>query len=409
MKKLTTKEQQKYIAIKEYISGKITRKQASVRLGVTLEAVSRMKKGYQEEGKEYFSHGNNSNSNARRIDPELERAIVRLYKQDFSGFNFTHFRECLLDFRLIEPSRLPSQRSIANILERNGIRSPAANRVRRDPNPHPIRPRREKYGDLVQIDASQHDWLGLGPDNKITLHSSIDDATSGLLSGHFEKHETLHGYFRITKDILEEYGIPDTFYADKRTIFEYMTKHKKEQSRIHFKTACDSLGIDILTTSSPQAKGRVERLFRTLQDRLLSEMRYYNITSIEEANLFLPDYIRRHNEKFKLKSASVPNGFKPLSYEQRTNLDRILSIRESRRVLSGNIISFEDKQYMPVDDSNHIVKLPLNDVVEVLRTLSGDLLLLHDSNYYPLAWTADGRFTGHTPPKTHPWKAWRGE
>ena len=409
MKKLTTKEQQKYVTIKEYVSGKITRKQASIRLGVTLEAVSRMKKGCQEEGKEYFSHGNNNNSNARRIDPEIEKEILQLYKQDFNGFNFTHFRECLLDFHLIDASRLPSQRSIANILERNGVRSPVANRVRRDPNPHPIRPRREKFGELIQIDASQHDWLGLGPDKKITLHSGIDDATSSLFAGHFERYETLHGYFCITKDILEKHGIPGTFYSDRRTVFEYMTKYKKEQSRVHFKAACDSLGIDILTTSSPQAKGRVERLFRTLQDRLLSEMRYYNIISIEEANLFLPDYIQRHNKKFELRGNSISNGFKPLSYEQRISLDTTLSVREPRRVLSGNVISFENKQYMPVNSSNHTVKLPLNSEVEVVRTFSGELLLLHDSTYYPLICTADGKFTGHTPPKTHPWKVWRGE
>lgn len=308
MTRLTTREQQKYIAVKEYVAGKITRKQASIRLGISPDAVTRMKKGYLEKGKDHFMHGNRSNSNARRIDTKVEKEILYLYEHDFKGFNFTHFRESLLDFRLIDSSRLPSQRSIASILERNGIRSPVANRVRRDPNPHPTRPRREASGDLVQVDASEHDWLGLGPDKKITLHS----------------------------------------------------------------------GIDILTTSSPQAKGRVERLFRTLQDRLLSELRYYNITSVEEANLFLPDYIRRHNEKFGLKSDSIPNGFKSLSYEQRADLDKILSVKEARRVLSGNVISFGDKQYMPVDESNCIVKLPLNDAVEVLRTLNGDLLLLHD-------------------------------
>ena len=126
MRKLTTKEQQKYITVKQYIAGSLTRKQAGVRLGVRPETISRLKVRYQNGGKQAFSHGNNANTHAASIDRAVVAEIVRLYKEDFAGFNFTHFSEILIDRHLIDPKALPTSRTVATILERHGIRSPVA-------------------------------------------------------------------------------------------------------------------------------------------------------------------------------------------------------------------------------------------------------------------------------------------
>lgn len=410
MKRLTTKEQQKYITIKEYATGKVSRKQAAIRIGVRPEAVSRLKTQYEREGKAAFSHKNNGNSHAARTNIALEEKIVALYKDEFSGFNFAHFYEMVRDHNLLgvdQPS-LPTGRTVFSILERHNLTSPAANRTKRSSGQHPVRPRRQYFGELVQLDASLHDWLGLGAHRKITLHASIDDATSDVLAAHFEPHETLQGYYRIAKQIYEQYGLPGTFYTDKRTIFEYLPSVAKEQSRIQFQRSCSHLGIAILTTSSPQAKGRIERLFRTMQDRLLNEMRYYHISSIEQANQFLPGYIERHNARFALAEGRTHSIFRALDTTTRERLDTILSVATERSILSGNVVSFKGKQYIPVASNGNVLRLTTDTKVDIVETFSRELLMKHNDEYYPLAWTASGRFTGHTPPASHPWKRWRG-
>jgi hypothetical protein len=169
MVELNTKEQQKYIVIKQYANQKISRKQAAVRLGLYPETISVLKTEYLKHGKQIFSHKNKANQHALRIDKKLDEEIVRLYRTEFDGFNFTHFYELLREQQRIRPDILPTSRTVFNILTRNGIASPVANRKKRSPDQHPIRPRREHFGELVQMDASLHDWLNLGADKKLSL------------------------------------------------------------------------------------------------------------------------------------------------------------------------------------------------------------------------------------------------
>ncbi len=406
MKKLTEREQQKYITIKEYSVGRISRKQAAVRLGVRVETVSRLTARYRQYGKGAFVHKNHSNHHAPRVNEAIENEIVALYNSTFDGFNFTHFYETVQDERRISKQVLPSSRTVYAILKRHGITSPVAHKATRPPNPHPVRPRRQGFGELVQLDASFHDWLSLGPEHKITLHAGIDDATSTLTAGWFETYETLHGYCQLTKQILEEYGIPRIFYTDRRTVFAYLSKHHKETVRTQFQAICSQLGIEIIATSSPQAKGRIERSFRTMQDRLLHEMKRQQISSIEQANQFLPGYIERHNERFALNPSSCVHSFGALDATTASQLDRILSTAEERSILTGNIVSYKGRQYLPVKDDGELLSLAVDTKVVIVSTLANELLLKHKENYYKLIWTANGRFTAHTPKPTHPWKQW---
>ena len=283
---------------------------------------------------------------------------------------------------------------------------------------HPVRPRRTAFGELVQLDASPHDWLSLGSldesnyrlDRKIALHLAIDDATSQLLGGYFCQEETLVGYYQVVYQLLTKYGIPSTFYTDRRTIFEYRAKLRVEDENIQFKRACNELGVGIISTSVAQAKGRVERSFRTHQDRLINELKYAGITTIEDANKFLGGYMAKHNKKYALdipldNTGRILSAFRPLNdLGSQIDIRKILSIIEKRKVLNGGLISFGNRQYYLTDDDGIRLFLPADTSVEVVKTFNEQLLVKYGNKYYHTEHFADGRLTAHAPPPTHPWR-----
>jgi transposase-like protein len=153
---------------------------------------------------------------------------------------------------------------------------------------------------MLQMDASQHLWFG---NEKSYLHIAVDDATGAITGAYFDSQETLNGYYHVLYQILTQYGIPFMFFVDKRTVFEYKKKNissVEEDTFTQFGYACKQLGIQIKTSSVPQAKGRVERMFQTLQSRLPLELRLAGVTSIEQANEFLKAYIKEFNAQFAL-------------------------------------------------------------------------------------------------------------
>jgi hypothetical protein len=399
--------------MKDYLASRITRKAASLRMGVTETYVSTLKTHYLKRGKVVFTHQNTNRRNARRTDERIEANIVSYYKQGYTRFNFTHFCEYIRGtgklYELTYGAEL-SDRTIARILSQAGIISPQANRAKRGTNRHPRRPRRPNFGELVQLDASQHDWFCNG--SKTYLHIAIDDATSVILAGYFCSQETLTGYFELLHQVLASYGIPSAFYTDRRTIFESMTAQAQLNARTQFNNACHKLGIDIIVTSIPEAKGRVERSFRTLQDRLINELALDGVTAIDEANTFLKSYINRHNARYGLPvNFATNNAFRSLDVITGANgqrLNTILAVYETRSVLSGGLISYNNKQYMPVKADGRILTLPIDAKVQIVKTYDKRLLLLHQDTFYELRQFADGKYTGHAPPQTHPWRRWRG-
>ena len=403
---LNQKEQQKYLTIKDYVGGKLTRKQAAIRLDISLKTISVLKAGYLKDGKDYFSHKLKNNTPKNRIGLDVEVAIVECYKTSFSTFNFKHFYEYTTDNGLLYKlthGEYITARTVTRILERNGITSPQANKQHRKNNQHPTRPRRLSFGELVQLDASNHDWLSLGADHKISLHLAIDDATSQLIGGYFCRTETLFGYYTVFYRILTNYGIPGEFYTDRRTVFEFRAGLRKKAEHVQFKNACSSLGVGIISTSVAEAKGRVERSFRTHQDRLVSELKLAGVTTLAGANEYLPNYIKRHNERYALKvDENSPSVFRSL--DDSVDVNRVLSVVTPRKILNGNVISFKSKQYHPIEDDGSRLLLPLNTQIKVVETLDGKLLIKYDSTYYTTQYFTNGRLTAHTPPPTHPWR-----
>jgi hypothetical protein len=295
--------------------------------------------------------------------------------------------------------------TVRRILEKRNIKSKKSRRKKKEPAVHPTRNRRSKEGSLVQLDASFHNWFGTGI--KCTLYIAIDDATSKILGAYFETEETLHGYYQLFYQVLVKYGIPACFYTDNRTVFTYNSHTKDIDAKIQFKRACNELGTDIITTSIAQAKGRVERLFNTHQDRLIAELRLHNIKTIDEANVFLEQYVDYHNKRFAIPPSNNESAFMPVPDD--CNLNYVLSIQTTRKILNGNIVSYMNNQYMPMKDDDTPLPLRLRTSVTIVETFDNKLLIKHNNRYYKVKHYKHGRASAHTPPRTHPWRQGYGK
>ena len=394
--------------IVDYVNGKINRRSASIKLHTSETYISTLKKQYLLNGDKTFTHGNSGKISPRKLPDDIEEAICRLYETVYSDFNFQHFCDytrrsgelaaCLRGYSL-------SDRGVARALRRNGIRSPAGHSGGRGIKQiHPIRPRRAQFGELIQIDASIHDWLSTN--EKWAVYTAIDDATSLVLAAHIAKVESTEGYFRLLEKILKSHGVPQTLYTDKRTTFTFNgDKEVAKRAKVHFKRACDRLGISIISTSTAQAKGRVERSFRTLQDRFIKELRIKHITSYHQAEdylvkLFIPD----HNKRCGKPPGSPVSAFRPLTTSEATNLDVTLACRRTRTILNGNVVSYNHAQYMPVDSNGHVILMQGGE--EVFVTDNGiKIKLIYKNNIYDTIKFKDGSTT--TPSANHPWRRWQ--
>lgn len=225
-----------------------------------------------------------------------------------------------------------------------GLWTPKLRRAKRQ---HPTRPRRACFGELIQLDGSAHDWLE-GRSDKCCLIAFIDDATGRVLVAKFFPTETTQGYFELLQQYVSTYGIPLALYSDRHSIF---TKHDPEDAKpTQFERALLQLNIEPICAHTPQAKGRVERLFQTLQERLCKAMRVAGINTLEQANAWLDAYIEEHNRRFAVEPRESEDAHRP--YTGNTHeLARICSLHHQRQLsaalscsFEGSIIQIEPKQ-----------------------------------------------------------------
>ena len=279
---LNMTEQSKYEIIKRLVETNGNKKAAALKLNCSVRHVNRLIKGYLEEGKAFFEHGNKGRKPANAIDEATANEILTLYDNKYYDANFTHLSELLERYEGIRVSKT----FLRELFLKNFILSPMATRkVKRRlkeylrnkqqeatstrekkrirnlivnlEDSHPRRPRARYFGELVQMDASVFLWFG---DIPTYLHLAVDDSTGMILGAFFDFQETLFGYYNVLHQILTTYGIPACFYTDKRTVFEYKRKNAptlEKDTFTQFGYACKQLGIEIKTTSVPQAKGSV--------------------------------------------------------------------------------------------------------------------------------------------------------
>ena len=372
----------KYVeaVIRKVLNGSMTVKGASVRLGVSRQYLYVLKDRYLKEGVICLAHGNKGKQRNWKTPEEIAQRIVALYKGKYQGFNFRHFLEKLNEVELIEVT----YGSLYRILTEAGIRSPKQQRCRSKDNIHPTRPRRECFGELLQTDASLHRWFG-EEFPKATLHGSVDDSTGMVMGLFFDREETLWGYYNMLRQILLKYGIPEAFYADNRSIFDFRKIQEKDQSidrdvHIQFRRCCNQLGIELITTSTPQAKGRVERLWGTLQSRLVSELRLRDITTIEEANAFLPSFMEDYNRRFASEPDYGNSLFVPAPEER--EIDYYLSVQYERRIDNGSAFTIFGSKLQLVDTRGKVLRIPRHTVIDVYRTFDNFIVAVYEGRFY---------------------------
>ena len=362
--------------IKDTIKGKVSNKKAAEKLDLSIRQIQRLKKRYRDNNGD-LTHKNKGKPPINKTSKEKETEILNLYTFKYFNFNFSHFNDCLKEYEKISvPYNL-----VYRILNENGFISPKHHHKRGKDNTHPLRERRKHFGELIQIDASIHNWFGMDLP-KASLHGAIDDATSKVVGLYFDEYETLNGYYNVLFQILTKYGIPEAFYGDNRTVFEYIKKKipDTENTNIQFKRCCGQLGIELITTSVSQAKGRIERLWNTLQSRLLNELRLNNIKDIKTANAFLPDFIKRFNDKFSIEALEKDNYF--VEAPKKEDVCLYLSIIVNRKILDGNRFKYKNHSYQCIDTKNKIVILDKGTIITVIETFDHMLIVECNGHIY---------------------------
>ena len=410
--KLRMNEQEKYEVIKELVDHNGNKNRASQKLGLSRRQIDRLIIIYKEKGKSGFIHGNRSKKPVNTLDKSISEDIILLYKNKYYDFNFSHFKEFLKKDENIDVS----YDFIYKNLTKAGILSPKARKkTKREyakkkllqekkinlamsdeqiehivnheialEDSHPRGEKPKYFGEIIEQDGSIHLWFG---ETKTCLHLAIDKATSTIVGAHFDKQETLNGYYHVLYQILTNYGIPYKFITDNRTVFNYMSLNPDKRTSdkdvlTQYGYACKQLGIELETTSVSQAKGLIERTNGTFQGRLVQELRINNITTIDKANEYLINvFVPYFNQKFALDYKKFESVF-----ESSPSLEKInytLAILTPRKIDNGNAIKFKNKYYQPYIDNELKCFLPKTECL-VIETFNGNLFVTIDENVYNL-------------------------
>jgi len=323
--------------LQQIVDQQITGKQAAQRLGLSLRQIRRMIASYREKGAAGLVHGNRGRKPNNRVDETVREKIIGLSKKEYQDYNDSHFTEELAEKHAVEVSRS----TVRRLRRQAGQGSP---RKHRSPKHRRRRERREQAGMLLQTDGSRHDWLeGRGP--WLTLIAYIDDATNEVLGATFREEEDAAGYFLGLQAICLSQGVPAAIYADRHTIFQNPTKASLEQELLEerpksqFGRLLDELGIELMAAQSPQAKGRIERLWQTLQDRLVKALREAGATKREEANQVLVSFLPKFNQHFRLEPAQAVTAYVPWPKEYQ--VENFFCFKHLRTVTNDNTIPFD--------------------------------------------------------------------
>jgi transposase len=333
---LTSMEQKRLKVLNQVQVGRITGEQAAFLLGVSLRQERRLMATYRRRGAAGLAHGNRGRPCARRVPQKIRDKLLALAREEFRDFNDQHFTEILGEEYAIRLSRS----TVRRLRREAGLASP---RKRRASRRHQKRERYPQAGMLLQVDGSHHDWLeGRGP--LLVLLAAIDDATSQLVYARFREQEDAAGYFLMLYEICRTHGLPLALYADRHTIFQSPKEPSVAEQltgklpRSQFGRLVDDLGIRLIPAHSPQAKGRVERLFGTLQDRLVKALRRAKVSTLEEANQLLETFLPAFNTRFGQPPAYPGSAYLP--WPARTRPEDLFCFKFERVVAKDNTVSF---------------------------------------------------------------------
>ena len=340
---MSGRDLRKWRLIEDVIKKNKTQLEVSAALGLSERQVRRLVRNAKERGVKGLVHGLKGKTGNRAMPEEIKRQVLEIWEKKYrhARLNFSHFTEKLNEIEKVKIGR----ESVRRLLRANGVSDRVVKKGRKHRR---FRERKAQFGELLQQDTSPHDWMGIG--QKLHLVVIVDDATSRLLFCRLFEHDGTMPNLIAMKEVFQKYGLPMAAYTDRASWFFYTPKHrtadgpKPEFSEVDrsFKTqigrALDELGIEFIPAYSPQAKGRVERMNGTLQDRLIAELRLRGITEINKANQFIDEsFINDFNSRFGLEPASDVSAFTRL--ENTKQLDDILCLKFICKVAKDNTVS----------------------------------------------------------------------
>ena len=346
--------------------------QAASILGISARQVHRLVKAFEQEGPEGLISKHRGKPSNYQLPHEIKKSAIRIITEQYHDFGPTLAAEKLLENHRISLS----VETIRKLMVKAGLWKTRAQRRKRAYQP---RYRRACYGELIQIDGSDHAWFeDRAP--KCTLLVYIDDATSRLMALRFVQTESTFAYFETTQHFLREHGKPVAFYSDKHSVFRTNKKGELGGDGItQFGRAMKDLNIDIICANTCQAKGRVERANKTLQDRLVKELRLQKISTIDAANAFMQTFMEDHNRRFGKAPLNDHNAHRPLQAHE--DLDEIFCWQEGR-TLSNNLTLQYNKIVYLIEDSVETRKLVRKRVM-VHDFHDGSIKIKHQNKELP--------------------------
>ena len=337
---LNAKELQRVTVISSCVKGNLACASAAKLLELTPRHIKRLKARYRQAGAAALAHASRGRPSPRRIPEAVRQRILRLARTTYAGFNDHHLCEKLTE----QEGFWLSRETLRRLLRAAGLgpprqHRPAAHRQRRM--------RSARQGEMILLDGSPHDWLqDRGP--RLTALGFQDDATGKILAAGFFPAETTEGYFHLLRRLLPRFGVPVALYGDRNGIFVRNDDHWSVQEQLagkreatQFGRALQQLGITYIAANSPQAKGRVERLWGILQDRLVSELRLAGACDLDSANRVLQHFIADYNRRF----ARVPRQTETAWRLAPRDLDRICCFQHARIVSNDNVVQWDGHRF----------------------------------------------------------------
>jgi len=415
---LTQKEAEKLQIINQAIAGIITNDKAAVLLGVSIRQIKRLKRKVRREGAPAVVHKLKGKQSNHHIDEEIKEKALSVIKKQYSDFKPTFASEKLAEHHGI----ILSYQTVRRWMTKEKLWKP---RKRKHSDYHSWRPRKEYFGEMEQFDGSYHFWFEErfcdqdGNPIEVCLLAAIDDATGTITKAVFTEHEGVIPVFTFWKEYMQEKGKPRAIYLDKFSTYKINHKAAVDNNDLltQFQRAMRQFSVTPISANSAEAKGRVERLFGTLQDRLVKEMRLAKINNPKDGDIFLKDvFIPKFNEKFAVVPAKQGNVHRCLLPEEKAKFFHIFSVHQTRRVNLDFTIQFKNNWYQLTEIQPTTVRALERVLVETWLDNSIHIMLKdHELHYILLPEKPKKQqikqpviLTTHTlnykPPMNHPWR-----
>lgn len=366
---MSARDIDRHHVVRQFIQRQITRKKAAQLLKLSERQVVRLKRCLIKRGAKGLIHGNRGHRSNHALSQRERDKIEYLLKTKYPDFKPTFAAEKLLELHKID--RDP--KTIRSIMISAGMWSPKKRRAGEEHRSW--RPRKECLGEMIQFDGSYHHWFEDRAEQTCLL-AAIDDATGRVMKAEFVPHEGVFPVFGFWKDYVSTHGKPRLIYPDKFSTYKMNAAAAKENHELktQFERAMKELGIEVICANSPQAKGRVERLFQTLQDRLVKELRLAGISTAPKANQFLKDvFIPKFNKQFAVVPVSSVDAHRSLTGEDKIHLDAIFSAQSVRTIQNDFTFSFKNQWYQLTKQQP--VTICRKDKVIVEERLDGSISL----------------------------------